>query len=56
MLSLVQKIFSFVDPGDRRKLIGLFILMVLTAILDMASIGLVLPIAQIIIQPDAASA
>jgi ATP-binding cassette subfamily C protein len=56
VLSLVQKIFSFVDPGDRRKLIGLFILMVLTAILDMASIGLVLPIAQIIIQPDAASA
>ncbi len=54
MLNLLRKIKFFVDPAEHWRLVGLFVLMALTAILDMVSIGLILPVVKFISEPESA--
>ena len=51
MLEFLRKLLLFLDSSSRRRLIFLFAAIVFTALLETASIGLFLPVMQMIVDP-----
>ncbi len=54
MKNQIAKIFSLIDGRTRKGLIGLFALMFVAAGLEMAGVGMFLPLLQLLTTPDAA--
>ncbi|GAB6052577.1 ABC transporter ATP-binding protein [Magnetospira thiophila] len=52
MISLIGRILSFIDPMHRAKIYILVALMGVTSLLDMAALGLILPILTLFTEPD----
>jgi ABC-type multidrug transport system fused ATPase/permease subunit len=52
MIATISRTLSFFERGQRAKLAGLFCLMFLGALLEMAGIGLFLPFLQIALAPE----
>ena len=55
MIAQARKIFAVIDHDTRRGLFLLFALMVLAALLEMAGVGLFLPLLQMLVVPDGLS-
>lgn len=52
MLGHLMKMRALLDRRTKRRLVGLFALMLMAAILEMAGVGLVLPLLQIVVDPN----
>ncbi|MBT3306479.1 MAG: hypothetical protein HN377_08345, partial [Alphaproteobacteria bacterium] len=52
MIEIARKLSTFLDGSSRLHLALLFIPMLAVALLEMASIGMILPFIQVLIMPD----
>jgi ATP-binding cassette, subfamily B, bacterial PglK len=52
LINYLKKLFSLFDRQTKKKMVGLFFLMLIGAILEMLSIGLFLPFIQLITSPE----
>ena len=50
MIFIIQKLLSFLDGASRASLLWLMVPMFFTAVLDMLSIGMIIPLSQVLLQ------
>lgn len=55
MLGLLKSLFDLLTPRTKIQLLGLFGLMAVTAVLEMASVALFLPLLQLLVDPEKVS-
>lgn len=56
MISLLKKILSIIEPKDKRRLIVILFMILLSALLDLVSISAILPIVSMLSSPNPAEA
>ena len=52
MISKIKKILFFLSPNDRKKALGLSIMVIITAILDLVGVASILPFISTLTNPQ----